>query len=412
MTSLRSLVKRLPTLLTALAFAVAVWVFAVTAADPTETRPYPEPLDLDIVGLDPTLMIVNDIDDQISLTLRAPASILNRLENESSLINMTLDLSDLEAGVHTLTPQVSIGLAPAEVERINPSSIFVKLESVISETFSIGVRTIGNPAIGFEAKTPDLGNESVIVTGPQSLVEAIDEVAVEVDVENASEDIQRTVDVNAYDVEGNIIEGVNVNPSSIQVTIPVTQRGGYRPVVVKIVTSGQIAAGYKLTNIFALPPTVTIFSSDQDLIDSIPGFVETTPINLNGANEDMEIRVALNLPEGISVVGSQNVTVQIGIDPIESSISFTNIPVQFPGLGNGLSAVASPENVDVFLSGPLYLLEALDPATLVVVIDLTDRGPGTYQLAPEVLLDNPDINVDAILPNTAEVTITNGSSSP
>ncbi len=412
MTSLRNLVKRLPTLLTALAFAIAVWVFAVTAADPTQTRTYPDPLNLDIVGLDPTLMIVNDIDDQVSLTLRAPTSILDRLENESSLINVTLDLSDLEAGVHTLTPQVSIGLTPAEVERINPSSIFVKLEPVISETFPIDVQTLGNPAIGFEVKTPELGYDSVLVSGPQSLVEAIDKVAVKVDVENVSEDIQRTVDVHAYDVEGNIIESVNVNPSSVQITLPVTQRGDYRPLVVKIVTSGQIAAGYKLTNIFSIPPTVTIFSSDQDLIDSLPGYVETTPINLNGANEDIEVRVSLNLPEGIIVVGSQNVTVQIGIDPVESSINFTNIPIQFLGLGDGLTAVASPENVDVFLSGPLYLLEALDPASLVVQIDLTDRGPSTYQLAPEVQLDNPDINVDAILPSTVEVTIMNGETSP
>jgi YbbR domain-containing protein len=109
------------------------------------------------------------------------------------------------------------------------------------------------------------------------------------------------------------------------------------------------------------------------------------------------------------VDGSQNVTVQIGIDPIESSISFTDIPIQFSGLGDGLTAIASPENVGVFLSGPLYLLEDLDPAMLVVVINLTDRGPGTYQLAPEVQLDDPNLNVDAILPNTVEVTITNGA---
>ncbi|MDY6872475.1 MAG: CdaR family protein [Chloroflexota bacterium] len=409
---LQNLVKRLPTLLTALAFAIAVWIFAVTAADPTETRTYPQPVNLDIIGLDPGLMIVNDIDDQVSLTLRAPSSILDRLQNESNLINATLDLSDLDAGVHTLTPQVSIGLTPAEVERVNPSSIFVKLDAVISETFPIDVQTIGNPAIGFEVKTAELSDNTVSVSGPQSLVEAIDKVAVEVDVEDVIEDIQRTVDVQAFDAEGNIIEGVNVNPGAIQVTLPISQLGGYRSVVVKIVTSGQVADGYKITYIFALPSRVTIYSLDEALIEDNPGFVETTPINLDGANDDMEIRVSFNLPEGISVVGSQNVTVQVGIDPIESSISLTDIPIQFSGLGNGLTAVASPENVDVFLSGPLYLLEALDPATLEVVIDLTDRGPGTYQLAPEVLLDNPDINVDAILPNTIEVIISNGSSSP
>jgi hypothetical protein len=40
-----------------------------------------------------------------------------------------------------------------------------------------------------------------------------------------------------------------------------------------------------------------------------------------------------------------------------------------------------------------------------VRIDLSERDVGTYQLAPEVLLDFEEINVDAILPNTLEVTI-------
>ena len=401
----KGIIKNLPTLLTALAFAIAVWVFAVTESDPTETRTYPQALTMDIIGLSPDLMIVNEISDEIVLTLRAPTSILNQLEAESSLVSVTLDLSDLEAGIHTLTPQVNVGLSPAEVARINPSSIFVKLESVVTETFPIETKPIGNPAIGFELQTPELSAEEALVTGPESLVDAIDKLVVEIDVENVSEDIQRTAKVIALDAEGNELTNVSVSPSPIQVKIPVVQRGGYRTVVVKIVTSGQIAPGYKLTNIFALPPTVTIFSSDPALVETIPGFVETTPINLNGANDDMEIRVALNLPEGINVVGSQNITVQIGIDPIESSVSFSDIPIHFEGLGQGLTATVSPEFVDVYLSGPLDILDELDPATITVVIDLSDRGPGTYQLAPEVLLDNAEIGVDAILPNTLEVTI-------
>ncbi len=406
MKTIRKILNNLPTIFTALVFAVAVWTFAVTESDPTESRTYPTALAVEVIGLDPNLMIVNDITEQVTITIRAPSTILNQLENDSNLINVTLDLSGLEAGVHTLTPQVDISLSPAEVVRMNPSTVFVKLDSVISEEFTIQVKQIGSPAIGFELETPELSTDQAVISGPQSLVESINQVVAEVDVENVSEDIQRTVEINAYDAEGNAIEAVTINPSSVQVNIPVIQRGGYRSVVVKIVTSGQIASGYRLTNIYALPPTVTIFSSDPTLVDNIPGFVETTPINLNGASEDLEIRVSLNLPEGINVVGSQNITVQIGIDPIQSSLSYTDIPVRFEGLDSNLEATVSPETVDVFLSGPLTVLEELDPANIVVVINLSERDPGTYQLTPEVLLENSELNVDAITPNALEVTIT------
>jgi YbbR domain-containing protein len=361
---------------------------------------------MEIVGLDPSLMIVNDIDEEVTLTLRAPTTILDELENESSLINVTLDLSGLEAGVHTLTPQVTLGLSPSEVVRMDPSSVFVKLESVISESFPVEVKTIGNTAIGYELSAPELSTDTVLVTGPQSLVDAVDMIAVDVDIEDVTEDINRELTLTAYDAEGNEINAISISPSSIQVNIPVIQRDNFKSVVVKIVTSGQIAAGYKLTEIFASPPTVMIYSADANLVNSTSGFIETTPISLDGANESLEIRATLNLPEGVTVVGSQNITVQIGIAPVESSINFNNIPVQFEGLGTGLSATTSPDTVDVYLSGPLYLLEALDPATLVVAIDLTDRGVGTYQLAPEVLLEDSELSVDAILPNTLEVTIT------
>ncbi len=403
----RKLISNLPTLLTALVFAVGVWVFAVTQADPTVTQTYPQPIEIEVIGLDPSLTIVNDISRQVSLTIRAPSSVLSQLQIDRNMIDVTLDLSGLEAGVHTLTPQVNISLSPTEVVRLNPATVFVELDSIITKQFPIQVNMLGNPAIGFDVETPALAQDTVIISGPESVVSSINKVITEVSIVDVSEDIQRTVDLVALDAQGNQIEGLSMTPSSVQVSIPVTQRGGYRTVVVKIVTSGQIESGYRLTNIFSNPPTVTIYSSNPQLVESIPGFVETTPINLNGANQDMEIRVSLNLPEGINVVGSQNITVQIGIDPIESSVSFTNIPVQIEGLAVGLNATVSPENVDVFLSGPIDVLDDLSLENLVVIINLEDRDPGTYTLAPEIQLENGDINVDAILPNTIEVTISN-----
>ena len=406
---MRNILRSLPTFLTALVFATVIWAFAVTQNDPTQTRTYPRTVPVEIIGLNQNLMIVNDIAEQVTLTLRAPSSILDQLENDINLIAVTLDLSGLEPGVHTLEPQVNIALSPVEVVRINPTSEFVKLDSIVSASFPIQTRILGNPAIGFEVQTPELNESTVSVSGPQSQVDSIEHVYAEINIVDVSETVQRTVDLVAYDVEGLPIESVTLNPSTVEVLIPVTQRGGYRTVVVRIVTNGQIAAGYRLTNIFSQPPTVTIFSSDPTLVEGIPGYIETTPINLNGADEDMEIRVALNLPEGINVVGSQNVTIQISIEPIQSSISFTNLPVLTEGLAEGLTAIFSPESVDVFLSGPLNALDSLDPAMLTVMIDLADRGPGTYQLAPQVLLENEDITVDAILPSTLEVTITNGN---
>jgi len=405
MKHIRKFLQSLPTLFSALFFAVIVWVFAVTQADPVETRTYPRPIQMEIIGLGQNLMITNDITQQVNLAIRAPSSIHNQLVNDINLIDVTLDLTGLEPGVHTLTPQVSLGINPAEIVRISPTTVFVRLDAIVTEVFPVKLRVIGNPAIGYEVQPPELSNENVLISGPQELIDTIEQVVAEINIADVSEDVQRMIELVPYDAEDLPVTGISLNPSAIQVSIPITQRGGFRSVVVKIITSGQIAPGYRLTNIFAMPPTVTIFSADPNLVETIPGFVETTPINLNMASEDIDIRVALNLPEGINVVGSQNVTVQIGIEPIQSSLSFNNIPIQIEGLGEDLEVEISPENVDIFLSGPLPLLDQLDQANILVLIDLTDRGPGTYQLAPEVLLEDTEINVDVILPSSIEVII-------
>lgn len=406
MKTINRIIKNLPTLLTALAFAIAVWIYAVSQADPTETQVYPRPFQMEVIGLDPNLTIVNDYADTVSLTLRAPSTIIQQLINDSTLIDVTLDLSGLESGVHTLTPQVNLAVEPAEVVRINPSTIFVKLDSIVTETFPVTVELDGNPAIGFEAKTPELENPNVRVSGPQSLIESIERIVARVDIDEASESIQREVELVAYDDQGIIVDSASITPGTIEVIIPITQRGGYRTVGVKPITTGELAEGYRLLNIFSIPPTVTIYSSDTELVQSLPSSIETTPINLNSAEESMEIRVTLDLPEGVSVVGSQYVTVQIEIEPIIDSRRFADIPVQVEGLAENLQAIISPENVDVILEGPVTVLETLDIADILIVVDLTELQIGTHQVTPEVRLAVDDLTVESILPNLVEVTIT------
>lgn len=406
MKHIRKLIQSLPTLFSALFFAVIVWIFAVTQADPVETRTYPRPIQMEIIGLGQNLMITNDITQQINLAVRAPSSIHTQLANDINLIDATLDLTGLEPGVHTLTPQVSLGVGPAEIVRISPTSVFVRLDAIITESFPIKLRMIGNPAIGFEVQPPELSNETVLISGPQELIDTIEQVVAEINVTDVTDDVQRMIELVPYDEEELPVTGISLNPSTIQANIPVTQRGGFRTVVVKIITSGQIAPGYRLTNIFAMPPTVTIFSADPNLVDDVPGFIETTPINLNMASEDIEIRVALDLPAGINVVGSQNVTVQIGVEPIQSSVSFNDLLIQIEGLGEDYEVEISPETVDIFISGPLPLLDQLNQDDILVLIDLTDQTPGTYQVTPEVLLEDNQLSVDVIIPSAIEVIIT------
>jgi YbbR domain-containing protein len=59
----------------------------------------------------------------------------------------------------------------------------------------------------------------------------------------------------------------------------------------------------------------------------------------------------------------------------------------------------------VIVSGPVPVLDSLEPSDIRVVVDLTDLELGTYQLEPRVDLLPDRLQADAILPTTIEVTV-------
>lgn len=357
--------------------------------------------------MDPELLLVNTIPQQLNLTVRAPTSLISRMNMEPDLVTVTLDLSGLGAGKHIVRPQVDIKVSPVEVINTSIKEIEIQLEDIANQVMPISINLTGTLPVSYTFDAPQVNPTEVSITGPRSLVEAISQVAVVVDISNATSDINLQLELSAFDASGSKVTGISLSPKEVDVTIPITQLGGYRNLFVKIVTIGQIANGFYLTGLSASPVTVTVFASNPDLVANMPAYIETTPINLNGAAAPFEIEASLNLPDGVELIGEQSITIQVGIQPIESSINFLNVPVQVINLGATYTATLSPSIVDVYLSGPLYLLEQYSFSDIIINLDLGGRGAGTYQLVPVMELLNEDIKVDAILPGTIEVIIKN-----
>ncbi len=399
---MRWLASNFRTMFLALALAVAVWISAVTAADPDEVRS-PIAVPLEVVGRAPSLVITNNIPATIEVTLRAPRSVWEQLTAQETPVRAILDLSNLSAGEHHIEVRIQISARPIQIVLANPVTVTVTLERVASLTLPVDLSLRGETAIGYQAGDATMDAEMVIVSGPESIIARVDRALVPVNFSGARESIDEAIPVQILDAENSPVEGLTVNPESIRVVIPVSQQGGFRDVAVKVVVSGQVAAGYRLENISVFPPVITVFASDPELVNALPGVVETQPLDLQSASENISTRLALNLPANITIVGAQTVEVQVGISPIQTSITLLNQPINVTGLPAGLTADVAPQTVDVIISGPLPLLDALTPQEIIVSVDVTDLGTGTYQITPtvEVLIEN--IDVESILPATIEV---------
>lgn len=403
---IKTLGKNIQSLILAFVLALVVWVSAVTNADPTQQKMLPQPVPLEIIGQDSALMITNSIPPQINVELSAPQSIWTRLTNETGLIRAILDLSNLADGDHRVPIQIQVGIRPVKIVEYTPTMIDVVLEQVTTQEFDIHFIQMGTPAVGYLAQAAVLENTKVMISGSKSAVERVVDVQTTVVLTQVKETVDQVFPLVALDENGDPVEEVSIEPDGVRVTIPIEQRGGYRNVVVKVVLSGTISPGYRVTNISVYPPAVTVFSADPQLVEELPGYVETLPIDLSGAKDDQDLQLQLNLPPGISVVGDQTVEVQVGIATIVGSLTLNNQVVEVIGLSKTLTAVVAPETVDVILSGPLPILDALLTSDLRVTIDVSDLVEGTYQRIPQIELNISGLTVESILPGSVEVTLT------
>jgi YbbR domain-containing protein len=404
----RWLVSNFRTFLLAFALAVAIWVTAVTAANPDETQVYPQPIQIDFIGQDPGLIMTGwSIPRQVQITLRAPHSVWQGLLTGEIPVRAVVDLTGLGSGKHTVSVQTQVGTRPILIISVSPESFDLVLEPQVTRNLAINLTLTSQPAIGYQVGSYVMNPAKVVITGAESLISRVDHIQATLDLTDARQDINISIPVQLVDVNGNLVTGVTVIPENVLVSLPVIQQGGYRDLAVKVMTIGNPAIGYSLISVAAFPPIVTVYSANSETIDSMPGYVETDSLDLGGAKADIEKQLGIILPPGVTLIGEQSVTVKVGIAPIEGSRTISFRPVDWIGLVVGLHAHLSPQSVDVILSGPLPVLDSLAIGDVRVHVDLTGLLPGTYQLTPKVTFAGQTLTVESILPGTVEVIITN-----
>jgi len=405
MINMRWFAVNVRTLLLALVLGFAVWMSAVTAKDPDETRP-PLIVPIEIIGQEPSLVITNDIPVSVEVSLRAPRSVWEQLTTQENAVRAILDLSRFSAGEHDLPIQILISVRPVQIVSANPTTATVKLEHLAIQTLPVSLSLSGQPAIGYQAGKVTIEPTEVIISGPQSLVDQVARARVFINLEDVRESIEQAIEIQIVDEQNVPLEGITINPESVHISIPLSQQGGFRDVAVKVIVHGQQAPGYRLENISVFPPVITVFAEDPELVSELPGVVNTQPLELQDAKQDITTRLALDLPENVTIVGTegaQTVQVQVAISPIQTSLTLPDQPIKLIGLPDALAAQFLPQTVDVIISGPLPVLEVLTPQDITVTVDVTGLDVGTHQLIPKLETEVENVFEESILPGTVEV---------
>lgn len=403
MVIVRWLLNNSGSLILALLLSFLVWGAAVNEEDPLVTQEFSGAVDIEFTNVEPGYLIVGDTSLQGTMILRAPTSAWEQLSLDD--LHLIADLSGLQEGSHSVDLSGVVDIDMVRVISFEPTSLDLELEPSQTREMSVEVVVSGDPAIGFGVENAVAQPDQVVIEGPGSQMARVAGVQAVVDVAGRNQDAYLNAELIAVDSVGNVVEGVIAAPATTSVRVTIAQQSGYRSVAVVPVIHGLPASGYWVKNITYSPTAVTLQSSDPQAVDLLPGYVETVPVVLTDARETIEQIVLLSLPEGFTVIGDPSITLVVTIEPLETSITVIRT-LEISGLEPGYAAEASPGTVNVILIGPQPTLDGLQPDDVIVVIDLVDYEPGVHQVEPQVVVLLADIEVQAVLPESIEVTIT------
>lgn len=397
---LRSFLSNASSVLIALVFALVVWVVATNEQNPTREGLFADAISIEFENRGQDLTILDPSRLGARVRIRTQEDVWQNLN--AGNFSVKADLGGLDVGEHQVELVATSADPRVKIIALDPPAVQLHLEKIRQVPMLVRVRVLDEPPIGYEVKTAEVTPPLVTLTGPQNEIEKVNDATVEVALRGAKTAVDREASVILHDAQGNQIQSLTVEPSTVKVHIPVEQRVGYKDTAVKAVIRGNVASGYWVSDISVDPATVTLVGA-PDALNQLGGFVETEALDVSGAKENIVKRVRLKLPEGVSVLNANDVMLRVAVEPVLSGLTVRR-PVTVSESCT-LPSQVSPDTVEVILSGPLPILQTLKPDDVQIVVDAPRCAEGSYQSQLRAVNVPEKITVESIVPATAEVNV-------
>lgn len=299
-----------------------------------------------------------------------------------------VDLGAVAAGKTEVTVQV---VAPNsyDVVSVSPGQVSLEIEQEESKQLPVEVKMEFATALpqGKRVLDPVLTPAEILIFGAESRLNNISRVVVTANITNPSENYLGAVPVQIFDKNDKVInEYFRLNPSVVDVSIPIVDEAPTKRVTVTVPTTGSVAEGYHIDRIVTNPEIITV-SGEYDVLEKV-STIYTEPVNISGADGNLALRQKLTLPEGITLNGTAevSVTVEISRQAENETKTFSDVPVKPIHLGEGLVANITPDKINVTVQGAKERINALKSEDIAVQTDLTGTAAGNLQVEIKVVL--------------------------
>lgn len=385
--------------LASLVLAVVVWFLVVQIEDPTDTKTFNN-ITVKITGtefFEKTNQVYEVLDktDKVSVTVRAPKSVIGQLR--ATDIVAEADLNKITEDNTVLIKYDVQNVGYVESVEGNRENVRLSVEDKRSKWIRVVQNVVGEVAENYIVASSTAELDIIEVSGPQSVVDTISYASAEMDVTGYTNSITANVDVKLYDIEGNIVENDSIRKSenSIRMKVEVL---ALKEVPIQINYMGSPAEGFMVTGVVLSDSETVVIAGTPYVLSGISQIsVPEDCVNVTGESSDVTANIDLRpyLPSGVILADEEAsglVKVTVHIEPImERTLNVPAENIQVVNLPEGLE-IERDETVAEYslhvsgLAEHVNLLRAMDVRGTVDVAEwmeeknISELRPGRYEI--------------------------------
>ncbi|OUQ80571.1 CdaR family protein [Flavonifractor sp. An100] len=372
--------------------AVLFWFYVRTDLDPADST-WINNIPVEITGstvLTRQNLTVSDLSSEtVSVRFQAATSVINSLVRNREDISVTIDVSKCVEGENKLTYKINypLNVNPENVNPIDqkPDMITVTVDKLYTSTFPVEFQLKGKVADGYQAGTPAISPETVVVSGSMEQVSQVAKVVAILEDEELDEQFSGDLPLTLLDSEGNVLTDLDVTLDSetAYVVVPVVVLKEI-PLTVEFIPGGG-ATEDDITYEFDYD-TITVAGAKEDISDLTELSLGSIDLSKVIGSNTFTFPVDLS-PNLENVSGITSVTVTVTVNGLATrALDVTNISlINKP---EGYTVTSATQSRTVFIRGKEEDLTNIDASQLRIVADVSNyTSVGTYSVMAKVYLD-------------------------
>ena len=393
----------------ALVIAFFVWVGVTNTNNPVKTQLFTN-VPITIVNQDAVADIGKVVEQQgngtVTLRVTDRRSVLSQLARNGSDFYVEADMKNLNS-MNTVPLTVTCSNPQVTWDKIEvlPSSLSVKLEDKVEQTYVASISTNGTPATGWEVGSSSVTTgKNIVLAGPSSLMRRINQVVAPVDVAGLSSDYTLSSVLKVYDKNGDELTdaqmkslefkdaaGTVIKDHTVKVMVDLWKIRTDVPI--RIRTTGTPAWGYRVSSIKMIPETISVAGTDEALAELGDELTVKDVINVSGAKENVKQEInledTLDQMSGLKLISDADPSVEVEVSIEKNGDVTLDIPLSDIAVQNrpeGMDLVFTPaDKISVSVHATEDDEKPLTAKDISLSIDLSRCAePGSYEIPVQV----------------------------